>query len=240
MTAAKKALVTAALAALLIVPTASAGNTTVQPVALWIGDSYTLGAGVSQPWVYGESWRVSSALGWMPYIDAEGGTGFLNPGLTQYGYTAVPNRLAGYSTLNASVIVIDAGRNDWSAPWADEEATVTAYFKRLHKDFPKAAVVVITPWMMRSSRSDYLDLRCLEAEQARSYGWSYLDPIDQGWVDSTTAHLVGPDGAHPSETGYNYVDDKLTAEIPKALAAHGQQPIPGVCLEHGNRLPEPR
>ena len=214
-------------------PAAAGTGTTT----LWIGDSYTFGAGVTQPWVYGEARLVSSALGWSPIIDAEGGTGFVNPGPAAHGYTSVPNRLASYAGMSPApdVVVVDAGRNDYAVPAAEEIAVVTGYLLRLRRAFPNSAVVIIAPWTMRSRWYDYLELRCLLAEQARSYGWKYVDPIGRGWVGLTTAKLMGPGTGHPNEAGYEYIAEHLAPEIRKALEA-SRQGVPRVCLEQWSRI----
>src|SRR5690348_15966677 len=78
---------------------------------LWVGDSYSAGAGSSQPWLDGEAAQVSRALGWRLRLDAIVGTGFVAP--SRYG-PAIPARLDADRAKwhRPAFVVIDGGRND--------------------------------------------------------------------------------------------------------------------------------
>ena len=209
--------------------------------ALWIGDSYTFGAGVAQPTLYGEGWLVSADLGWKPRLDAEGGTGFTNPGPPAYHFVALPNRLPGDAAISPppQIVVIDAGRNDSGAQFSAEAAVVRAYMAQASRDFPRSRVLVITPWTMWGTSTDYLPLRCLLAEQARNYNFAYLDPIEEGWASTPTTYaLMDKTTWHPSEAGYVYIADHLKIEIPAALAGKNQD-FPPACAQVLSGAPRP-
>lgn len=208
--------------------TAGSGSTAAAdggPVSLWIGDSYTFGAGVPYPWMYGEAWATSRALGWTLELDAEGGTGFVANEFAEPSYVPVPNRLKADASMSPAptIVVIDAGRNDVGFPWDVVHHVVISYLRAVHKDFPKAAVVVIAPFLMRSKPYDYLAMRCLLGTEAQSYGWAFVDPLQQGWINLHAAKLVGGDGVHPSVQGYEYLVSHLAPALERALASppHG-------------------
>lgn len=191
--------------------------------ALWIGDSYTAGTGVSSS-ADGEAYLTSDKLGWHhTRLDAEGGTGFIADAdaAARPDYEPVPARLAYDKALapHPGVVVVDAGRNDFGYATTRLRRVVIAYFKALARAFPSSPVVVIAPFLMRSKPSDYAALRLLLRQQARHYGWAFVDPLAAGWIGKTSAKLVSGDGIHPNQAGYDYLSSHLATAIPAALAA---------------------
>lgn len=89
----------------------------VRPAALWIGDSYTAATGA--PTVgQGEAALTSKALGWDYAIDAEGGTGFLDPGVDGSGNTVLsPARRLLYvwaaRNLGEPIVWATSSTGDW-------------------------------------------------------------------------------------------------------------------------------
>jgi acyl-CoA thioesterase-1 len=208
-----------------IVVYAGASRTTAQPVAaptpvsLWIGDSYTVGAGAKSA-ATGEAFGVSAALGWQVELDAKGGTGFVAGYPKSRHDKPVPARLPRDARkYPASVVVVDAGRNDAGRPWPKVRRAAASYFSALAKAYPSSAIVVIAPWEMKSKPSSFLRLRQFLARQARRRHWAFVDPIADGWVNRVSAKLVTRDGVHPNQQGYNYIVSHLDLAIEKALAA---------------------
>jgi hypothetical protein len=187
------------VAAALLAGAAGAGtaSATGAPAALWIGDSYTMGAGVTKPWLVGEAYVTSKMLGRNPELDAVGGTGFVVA--SKFG-PPVPARLdrdKGISPV-PSFVLIDAGRNDLRIPQRREHGAVLATFRKVARLFPKATVVVIAPWAMRSKPNDYRELRTFLGRRARLRGWAFVDPLSEGWVNKVSARLTGPGAAIPA------------------------------------------
>lgn len=200
----------------------SANRISTSRPALWIGDSYTAGAGANSS-ATGEAYPTSEGLGWRhTYLDAQGGTGFVaGAHAARPDYKPVPARLKYDTALDPDpgVVVIDAGRNDRGHQKARVRRTVVTYFKSLARAFPTSAIVVIAPFLMRSRPHDYAFLRHLLAGQAHARGWAFVDPLAEGWVNSTSAKLVTFDGVHPNQEGYNYIVAHLGPAISNALAA---------------------
>lgn len=194
-----------------------------QPVALWIGDSYTAGAGATTS-ATGEALATSAALGWQTDMDAEGATGFVARGRKQSrSNKPLPDRVAAdaASFPDASVVLIDAGRNDVGHPQTKIRRAVVSSFDAVAKGFPRSAVVVIAPYLMKSKRDDFLAIRRLLRREARIHRWAFVDPIAEGWINRASSKLVVSDGIHPNQAGYDYIVAHLAPAIKKALrAAH--------------------
>jgi hypothetical protein len=88
------------------------------------------------------------------------------------------------------VVVIDSGRNDRGQTAKVRRAAV-ATFRAVARVFPSSAVVVIAPFLMRSKPTDYLLIRSFLERQAEHRGWAFVDPIAEGWINRTSAKLVG-------------------------------------------------
>lgn len=202
----------------------SAARTTVsstKPYALWIGDSYTAGAGATSS-ATGEALMTTRVLGWLPALDAEGGTGFVANGhANSLTYEPVPDRLRHDKRKFSpppAVVVIDAGRNDVAYPEGRVRRAVVSYFRALARAFPKSAIVVIAPFVMRSKPTDYRGLRCLLDSEADLHDWAFVDPLGEGWINKKSAKLVVGDGVHPNQEGYDYIVKHLAPAIRTALA----------------------
>jgi hypothetical protein len=192
---------------------------TNQPLALWIGDSFT--AGPANAGAIGEAQATSIALGWATDLDAQAGTGFVARGPRKHPRgQPVPARIAADAGAFPGVdaVVIDAGRNDAGRPEAEMRHAVAASFKTIAKHFPNAAVVVIAPYRLTSKPNDYTAIRRLLRQQARRRGWGFVDPIAEGWINRTSARLVKGDGTLPGLRGYDYVVAHLAPAIDTALA----------------------
>jgi lysophospholipase L1-like esterase len=196
-----------------------------QPVSLWIGDSYTLGAGATSS-ATGEALATSAALGWQTDLDAEGATGFVASGhAANPSWKPIPDRLrhdaVTFSPPPPSVVVLDAGRNDRGVPRGELHRAVLKSFRLLAKGFPSSAIVVIAPFVMNSKPTSYLGLRQLLRREAKRRGWAFVDPIAERWINRASAKLMVSDHIHPNQQGYDYIVAHLAPAIERALrAAH--------------------
>jgi hypothetical protein len=155
-------------------------------------------------------------MDWKVHLDAIGGTGFVAS--STYG-PAIPTRLASDKERfeHPNYVVIDGGRNDHGSATIETQA-VNAYFDAIARDYPAARVIVIAPWLMGSEPTDYAATRCLVETEAMEHGWTYVDPLALGWVNSTSAALVARDGVHPSDAGYAYLASHLVRALVRALS----------------------
>jgi hypothetical protein len=199
-----------------------------QPVSLWIGDGYTIGAGATTS-ATGEALATSGILRWQTDLDAETATGFVRTGRAENPtWRAIPERLrrdvVRFSPPPPAVVILDAGRNDLRVPARVLNRAVRQSFRLLDKGFPVSAVVVIAPYVMTSRPTSYLALRRLERQLARKYGFAFVDPIAQRWINEDSAKLLkrGVRGIYPNQLGYDYIVAHLAPAITKALAAAHQ------------------
>jgi lysophospholipase L1-like esterase len=199
-------------------------DTSTLPVSLWIGDSYTVGAG-ARSGRYGEAIATSVALGWQTDLDAEGGTGFVAAGPHRHRRhrqtRPIPARLAtdASSFPGVDVVVVDGGRNDRGHPESKVRRAVVASLDTVAKDFPASAVVVIAPFLITSKPGDFIPIRRLLRQQATRHGFAFVDPIGEGWIGHVSKKLVGHDHIHPNQKGYDYIVAHLTPAIEQAMAA---------------------
>lgn len=220
-------MVAAVLAALAAVATATAivharRDGDAQPLrplsVLFVGDSYTAGAGVrnSQD-AYPE--LVAQKAHWDLHVDAEGATGFIADGHgTGNGDTArLVDRLAANQRdfPKVDLLVIDAGRNDLLYPTEEVAAALAEYLTKARRLWPEAKIVEIFPAYV-SSRQPETYPKLLDAVNTRLRGVdaTLVDPLAEGWytnVDSES--MVIRDGVHPNGKGNKYIAERLIASL---------------------------
>ena len=112
-------------------------------VTLWMGDSFTAGEGSGLPAARTYPHVVSERLGWQCRVDAQNGTGFVND-----GWAASPDHAPLIGRLrdqvhrgDASIVILDAGRNDVEATVGELEAAVAECLAALREVHPSARIV---------------------------------------------------------------------------------------------------
>lgn len=190
-----------------------------QPSSLWIGDSYTAGTGASSQ-ATAESCLTAQAMGWICNVDAQGGTGFVNPGPgpdTQ----PLPKRLAAdKAQFLADVVIVDAGRNDGTLPESQIEAAAAREFAGIHKDWPKARIVAIVPYYMNGTGRSAAFAAFERAQMAKYHG-IVVDPVAEGWISaSKTASMTISDHVHPNPAGHRDIARHLTADFRRNGLTH--------------------
>ena len=154
-------------------------------------------------------------------MDAEGATGFVARGRKQDPHNRpLPARIAVDAAAfpTASVVLIDAGRNDVGHPPAKVHRAIVSTLDAVARHFRSSAVVVIAPFLMTSNHHSFLAMRRLLRQQAKIHRFAYVDPIAEGWINRASAKLVVSDHIHPNQAGYNYIVAHLAPAIQKALA----------------------
>jgi lysophospholipase L1-like esterase len=196
---------------------ASTATATAEPVvSLWLGDSYTVGTGARSP-DESEACLTAKALGWACERDAQGGTGFVADG--HFGsktYRPLGGRLeATIAKYDPDVVVIDAGRNDWSIPRDDVKAAIRSYFQRVDQAWPDTVTVVVAPYILGPGDGTPHGASWIGAYEktlAGKYGWTFIDPVAAGWP-AHTAKLTISDGVHPSPEGHAFIAEHLAPAL---------------------------
>lgn len=195
------------------------------PEVLWVGDSYTIGFGTDGP-AHGYPCLVSDRLGWTCQLDAQGGTGFVNPGREDTGYAPLDERLERTSAIfdAPDLVVIDAGRNDFRATPGSFRGASTDYLRATRASFPDAHIAVILPFALGQSRFDYSTIARTLRVAASDIGATVIDTTTPGWrrlVD----RLPTVDGLHPTIGSHRIIARHLVRTfrrlgIPRSIRPH--------------------
>jgi len=200
---------------------AAAVNTATKsapPTLLVIGDSFVAGAGVSDarkayPAV------LADATGMRLVTDGQGGTGFVNDahGTGNGDTSKMIDRLAsdGNDFPDASVVVIDAGRNDLRFPLSDVGNAVSQYLDKVRAQWPAADIVVIVPAFITAQPFDgYREVLSSFKSSAAKIGATLIDPTAEGWYRKVdVANLLSADRVHPNAEGARFIAEHIEESL---------------------------
>lgn len=190
------------------------------PVALFVGDSYTVGQGTSSPerrW----SSLVAEEMGWQELNVAVGGTGFVKGNAKRDNY---PTQLRSVPRRSVDIVVIAGGQNDFKGLRADPgrvfEAVADTYALAALR-FPDAEIVSVGPSTPRAvgleARALDSAVRAAAADNEATYV-SLLDPnIVQG-------RLVHADGVHTTDMGNARIAERVLATLQAGQPQTGARP----------------
>lgn len=217
--------VTFAIAAMKTDTKAEVAHRDSPPSLLVIGDSFVAGAGVTDP---GQSYPavLAQATGMRLSVDGQGGTGFVNDahGTGNGDTSKMIDRLDadGQRFPDASVVVIDAGRNDLRYPVDQVGSEVSEYLDRARAQWPTADIVVVVPAFIKEQPFDgYRDVLNRFENSASKVGATLIDPTAEGWYQNVdVATLVSADKVHPNADGARLIAERME----QSLRSHGLVP----------------
>ncbi len=192
----------------------------MQPVALWVGDSFTAGEGADVPAAQTYPYLVSARLGWARHVDAQCGTGFVNDGyLASPEYAPLLARLPDDARrYPADIVIVDAGRNDAEVPITVLQQSVTAYLTALRAAYSTARVALIAPTLLdRVQPLEYQYVRTVLRDVAPTCRAVVVDPAGILRDLGRQRHLLSADGFHPSAAGQRFYAEILTPLLERAL-----------------------
>ncbi|MEY4349832.1 MAG: hypothetical protein RL719_1129 [Actinomycetota bacterium] len=185
-------------------------------VALWIGDSYSAGAGASDVSKRFTS-IVSRKLGWIEINVARGGTGYLagnstgqTSGKAACGKDVCPNYVDVLDQLGAyrpDIIVVSGGRNDPLGEGSNAIQSARNFYKKLAEQYPKQRVIVTLPILaLEEETPEFKNFKSAVRYWAQYYGASCLDLGEPlfGKPDLLAADLV-----HPNDAGHAALAEKF-------------------------------
>lgn len=189
-----------------------------RPPLLVIGDSFVAGAGVAYE---GETYPalLADATGMRLMVDGQGGTGFINDARgTGNGHTSkLIDRLAadGEKFPDASLVVIDAGRNDLRFPIDQVGDAANEYLNHARAQWPTADIVVVVPTFITPVAFErYEDVRNRLENSAAKIGAIVIDPIAEGWYHNVdVATLLAADRVHPNSEGALRIADRMEKSL---------------------------
>lgn len=182
------------------------------PVALFIGDSYSAGAGASAPAL---RWTTlaSGELGWVESNHALGGTGYVKTsgvegcGLDYCGtYGEVIDGIEGVAP---NIVVISGGRND--GPVDDHQATVEATIRSAQSQWPAAQIIVSSPVWDDDAAPQWLAASIATVRAAASATGATF--VDLGQPLAGRSDLLVEDGVHPNDAGYAALAATFTSAV---------------------------
>jgi lysophospholipase L1-like esterase len=217
--------VTFAIAAMKTDTKAQVAHRDGPPSLLVIGDSFVAGAGVTDP---GQSYPavLAHATGMRLSVDGQGGTGFINDahGTGNGDTSKMIDRLDadGQRFPDASVVVIDAGRNDLRYPVDQVGSAVSDYLDHARAQWPTADIVVVVPAFIKGQPFDgYQEVLNRFESSASKVGATLIDPIAEGWYQNAdVATLVSADKVHPNADGARLIATRME----QSLRSHGLVP----------------
>lgn len=180
-------------------------------VALFVGDSYTVGQGASSR---ASRWStiVAGELGWTERNVADKATGFVRR-YPERDLLSYREQLRSAQPEGVDVVVIAGGQNDFAElrdrPEVVFEAVAATYDLAAGR-FPDAEIIAVgpsTPWAVR------LEVRALDSAvraAAEKHGATYVSLIDPDVVRDGYVHS---DGVHVTDQGYAAIARRVISQI---------------------------
>ena len=192
------------------------------PLLVVVGASFAAGVGARTP---AAAWAVDLAqrLGWRALVVGVPGVGYIHVGLDRIGPLSAVTSALHLASLHPSLVVVQAGHDDWrSPPWLERRA-VEGYYRRLRRVLPRARVATITVFESRRAPATARERlaainRSILAGVGSEPGVVVMDPFLHRWHFGRS--IAGR--LHPSALG----DRQLAARVLSDLEAHHIRPAP--------------
>jgi lysophospholipase L1-like esterase len=211
---------TAAAASAAATPSTSAIGEPTQPIAVFLGDSYTEGTGAENA---NRSFAAQVALqeSWQLINAGQGGTGYVTDGPPQYpARDPLPDRVADVVSQHPQVVIVAAGIDDAERGYSVAQLTagVQATLQPLRDQLPEAFIAVIGPfWPNEAPTASVDQVDQVVQDVAKKVGLPFVSPIEDKWITGTNdgtplgnrVQYIGPDGTHPTQAGHDYLASKI-------------------------------
>ncbi|WEO78041.1 SGNH/GDSL hydrolase family protein [Cryobacterium sp. SO2] len=201
---------------------------TSPPVALFLGDSYTLGRGASDPAL---RWTtlVASKAGWKEVNRGVGGSGYDTvSGLVGCSADYCPTyvtRAMDVITAHPDIVIISGGQNDRPMLAADPDAVHTAVnetYRLIRQGLPNARIIAVGPSTPEAATPAVIALDSWVRAAATGVDAEYVSLLDPVVI---TAPMVAPDALHVNDAGHRAIAARVLAAV-TAPAAPTATPTP--------------
>ncbi len=180
---------------------------------VFLGDSYTSGWGGVGEGADGWPAILGSLRGWHVHDLAVAGTGFAYPGWT----APIGSQVGTAIGLKPGVVFVAGGHNDEELSPRRAAVAADLVLDRLGAGLPRAVIVVIGPIWPQGDRyrPALVTLRNHLRAKAAAIGALFIDPIAASWLAGANARYIGPDGTHPTASGYRRIERLVAASLQK-------------------------
>ena len=195
-----------------------------RPTAVFLGDSFTEGAGGSRHGGYVDTAGRVAGLDALPA--GMGATGIVNDYGGEGGRVKFGDRVStDVIPFAPEVVVIAGGINDrllvadGTVTPSQYRAEYDALIAEIKAGLPGAKIVVLGPFCpgTPSSYAGMTQVRDLNREAAQAAGVPFIDAFY--FTDADKARYTSADGYHLNDAGYEYLGKKLGADLGKKLGA---------------------
>ena len=188
------------------------------PTVAIVGASFTAGVGAEDP---AGSWAVLLALQlhWNAFVYGVPGAGYVHPGLGQKGPVAAEVTRARLGALRPSLIIVQAGHDDWRVPPDLERLRVEQTVAMIRAQAPGAQIALVTVFAGRKRPPAIYrtDEAIVAGAEAADPDVIIMDPLASGW-----RFPHARDGLHPSAEG----DAWIAGKVAGILRQNGVRPAP--------------
>lgn len=168
-----------------------------EPVAAFLGDSYTEGTGASSS---SHRWTtlVANRMGWREANFGQGGTGYSTAGPVP-GRQPYPARA---DDINADVIVVAGGQNDYGHPMPKILAGIRSTFTTLRRHNPHARIIAVSPTGPTKGdvAPELVRMRDVIQRMSRRVDAEFVDATTPNWMNASD--VLAADGMHPNDRGH--------------------------------------
>jgi lysophospholipase L1-like esterase len=187
-----------------------------EPLAVFVGDSYTKGTGAtseSARWVN----LTASAKGWRFVNLGRGGTGYFVTSKTRSCAGAVCPNYAGMIPQVAKeapdIIVVAGGQNDFSAFNTSRQSVIDAIratYAKIRSKFPSARIIAVGPSTPRKVNPDVEKFDQVVHDAATFVKAEYVSLLEPNAI---RPGMLGQDKVHVNDAGHMAIAERVTAGL---------------------------